>query len=172
MINLLPPHAKKRLRREQLVRFVSLFILTLAFAGFILLVLSIPTWIMQRYQIGSVYDSDEFTANLRKEQRKLELESAEATRIIRHFGGSFPNRHHSDIIAALDEMSGEGVSINQFLFDPKGKLTLIGVAATRTALSDFKSALEADKRFASVELPLSSLVSERDAAFTVTLMLK
>ena len=65
-----------------------------------------------------------------------------------------------------------GVSVASFAFDRTGTSTVTarvdGVADTREALLLFRSNLEAAEGVTAVDVPVSSLAKETDAAFTVT----
>ncbi|MCB9819533.1 PilN domain-containing protein [Candidatus Nomurabacteria bacterium] len=172
MINLLPTQAKKVVKREYSLRLLAVFSLSLSFACLVLLMMSIPTWLMLSYQtIGE--DKDQTLLNeIAKDRAHAEQELSETQRIIEHLSQRPSSLSHTAIIESLDQLGGKGVTINQFIFDTKGKLTLTGIASTRATLSSFRDRIEESKDFKSVDLPLSSLVQESEAAFTMTVTLK
>lgn len=172
MINLLPPKARRKLRIEQIIRFFSLFIIVLAFACFVFMLLSVPTWMLQRYQIGGVSEDRELIADIESKRRQAERAAVETRQTINLFSKTLPNRQYSELISRLDEIAGEEISLNQFVFDSKNKLDITGVASTRTALTTFKTTVEKESTFTMVELPLSSLVSDSNAEFKMTLTMK
>ncbi len=172
MINLLPTQAKKIVRREHNMRLVAVLLLSLSFVALILLLMSVPTWLMLNYQtIGEEKDQvllDEIAA----ERSGAEKELTETQRIIEHLSHKTSVRKHTAIIETLDQLGGTDILIDQFNFDAKGKLILTGIASTRAALSSFRDQVEGSDDFKSVDLPLSSLVQESEAAFTMTITLK
>lgn len=172
MINLLPPSAKKRLKREHRLRFLSMLMIAAAIACLVALLFSIPTFILQKYQLNSIREDEAFTAEVEAEQKRIARENLELQRILDHIGRQTPPPSRSDVIARVDDLAGGEVRVDRFAFDAKDKLTISGVAATRPALSAFRDRLNAERSFSSVELPLASLVSERDAEFTITLVIK
>lgn len=172
MINLLPPIAKKRLRQEGFLRFISLFIIILSVAVLLLFLFSIPTWVVQKYQLSSAKSAGTFTADVESEQKRIKQEGVITQQFITHISGQKIPPSRTVLIARLDELSGEEVELNRFSFDSKNKITISGVATTRPALSSFRDRLAAEKGFSSVELPLSSLVNENNPDFTITLVVK
>lgn len=172
MTNLLPTHAKKIVKREHTLRLVAVLFFTLSFACLILLAMSIPTWLMLNYQTVGEKKDQTLINEIAKERTRAEQELSETQRIIEHLSKKPSSRSHTAIIKTLDELGGPQISIDQFDFDAKGKLLLTGVSATRTALSSFRDRIEESDDFKSVDLPLSSLVQESEAAFTMTITLK
>lgn len=81
----------------------------------------------------------------------------------------------SNFVYDLDVMSGGGVDITQFSFNrEEGDLKsigLIGQAADRVSLSNFRDALEDDDRFLSADLPISNLAKDSDITFSMTIVL-
>jgi Tfp pilus assembly protein PilN len=172
MISLLSPEGKKRLARERKTRFVSVLLLLLTAVSLVLLAFSVPIRLMQQHQLRNMGDKGDLLTELETSRRKAEKKVAEVNVLLKHIDQQKENRRFSEIINKIDELSGSEISLTQFSFDTKNKLTLQGQASARTALSEFRDRLEEDKQFSSVELPLSNLVSERDVAFTITLIVK
>lgn len=172
MINLLPTQAKKIVRREHNMRLVAVFLLTLSFACLILLLMSVPTWLMLNYQTVGEEKDQTLLIEIAEERARAEKELSETQRIIEHLSRKPSSRSHTAVIESLDELGGDEVSIDQFNFDAKGKLLLTGIASTRVSLSSFRDRVEESDDFKSVELPLASLVQDSEAAFTMTINLK
>lgn len=172
MINLLPPIAKKRLKQERVLRFISLFIVVLSLAVLVLFIFSIPTWVVQKYQLSSAKSTGTFTADVEAEQNRIKEEGVITEQFITHIAGQKIPPSRTVLMSRLDELSGEDVELKRFSFDSKNKVTISGVATTRPALSSFRDRLAAEKGFSSVELPLSSLVNENNPDFTITLVVK
>lgn len=171
MISLLPIKARKTLTLERRLRFMSLVMLVLAFVAFVSLALSIPTWMLLTSRAESL-DSEMFSPEKMKlERTRVEDELKQTQSLIDHLVKKTKTRSHSGMISDLDSLSGDKIKLTQFIFDDKNKLTLIGTADTRIALSEFRDRLDSNPDFKSVELPLSSLVSEVDAAFSIAIVL-
>lgn len=172
MINLLPPSAKKIVSHERKAKFFSVLCLGLSLAFVVSIVFSIPIWIVQDYQLNTIREDKEFTVEVEEERKRREAENKEIQSIIQHIERQANSRNYTNIMAVVDELAGDSIRVDRFVFDEKNKLSLMGVASTRPALSEFRNQLEAHADFSSVEMPLSSLVNERDAVFNITLKLK
>ena len=172
MINLLPPKAQRQLAREYRLRFLSVVMMAVACALLVLLLLSLPVWLMQKYQLRNMMSSGDLLVKLAAEQRQTEEDAKTAMSIIKHFESEGEGNKFRDIIAKIDSLAGEDINITQFSVDAKKKLTITGVATVRTSLSAFRDRLEEDKQFSGVTLPLSSLVDESDVTFSITLNIK
>ena len=172
MINLLPTTAKKKLTRDYLLRFISMIFIITGIAGLVMFSLSLPTLVMLKHQLGSILDNKDFVSNIESEQKLLEEEAKEMEVIVTHINSQKTLVSHTEIIDLIDSLAGEGVTVDRFTFGEKDKLTISGLALTRPELSDFRDRLAEQDVFSSVELPLSSLVNERDALFNITMELK
>lgn len=172
MINLLPPTAKKKLTRDYFLRFISMIFVVTGIATLVLCSLSLPTLVMLRHQLGSILDNKDFVSNIEKEQKLLEEEAKEMEVIVAHIKGQKIPVSHTEVIDLIDSLAGEGVTVDRFTFGEKDKLTISGSARTRPELSAFRDRLAAEDVFSSVELPLASLVNERDALFNITMELE
>jgi Tfp pilus assembly protein PilN len=172
MISLLSPEGKKRLARERKARFVSALLLLLTVVSLVLLAFLVPIRMMQQHQLRNMGDKGDLLTELETSRRRAEREVTEVNALLAHVDKQRADRQFSAIIDKIDDLSGTDISLTQFSFDAKNKLTLQGQAADRTTLSEFRDRLEDDKQFSAVELPLSNLVSEKDVAFTITLVIK
>lgn len=172
MINLLPPIAKRKLTRNYFLRFASMIFIMTGIATLVLLSLSLPTLVMLKHQLGSILDNKDFVSNVENEHKLLEAEAEEIEVIVAHINGQKPTVSHTEIIGLVDSLAGEGVSVDRFVFDEKDKLIISGSASTRPDLSAFRDRLAEEDIFSSVELPLSSLVNEKDALFNITMEIK
>ena len=73
------------------------------------------------------------------------------------------------VINAISEARLDGVTINKYNIDLEaGNIVLIGRAATRQTLIDFKRALEEYKDFSLVQMPITSFEKEADLEFSMT----
>lgn len=172
MINLLPDSAKRSNAWERRFRLASVILLalTLAVAAFCLFLL--PTSILlDTYHSGDgVGPSAQSLVNERLAETEKELATTKT--VIDHLSKDNDARDHSSIISDLDQLGGENIRLDQFVFDDKSKLLLSGEAATRFELSAFRDRLEESGSFKKVELPLSDLALDEKPPFTFTLTLK
>jgi hypothetical protein len=172
MINLLPPKAKKKLTLDYLLRLVSMVFIATGIAGVMFISLSLPTLVMLKYQLGSILDNKDFVSKIEDEQKLLESEAAEIESIVTHIKGQKRPRSHTEVIDLIDSLAGEGIVVNRFVFGEKEKLTISGAALTRPELSSFRDRLAEEDIFSEVELPLASLVDEKDAVFNITMVIE
>ena len=172
MINLLPDKAKRAIARERRLRLASVFLLALALATGALCLFLLPTSILlDTYQAGDgIGQSAQTLVNERL--AKTEKELATTKTVIDHLSKDSDARDYSSLIADLDELGGDSIRLQQFVFDEKNRLVLSGQATTRFELSAFRDRLEESDRFKKVELPLSDLALDEDPPFTFTLTLK
>lgn len=172
MINLLPPTAKKKLTRDYFLRLVSMIFITISIAGLVFLSLSLPTFVMLKHQLGSILDNKDFVSKIEEGQKMLEEEAREIDAIVTHINNQKSLISRTEVIDLIDSLAGEGIVVDRFDFGEKDKLTISGTASTRPGLSDFRDRLAEENIFSSVELPLASLVDEKDAAFNITMIVK
>lgn len=172
MINLLPDHAKRTITLERRLRLaaVSLIILSLVIAA--LCVFLLPTSIMLDAYMGGEDTAGSSLSLVNERLAETEKELATTKTVIDHLSKPNESRNHSALIAELDQLGGENISLRQFVFDDKSRLLLSGEATTRFELSSFRDRLEESEKFKKVELPLSDLALDENPPFTFTLTLK
>ena len=104
----------------------------------------------------------------------MTVQTEEANRLISHLEFSeVPQTRFSTHLNLIDELAGEAILLTKFNLTPEegvlNTITLIGVADTRTALANFRDALENHPRYSNVELPISNLAKESNITFTLSL---
>lgn len=170
--NLLSPTGKKKAIRERFVHFVSIVFLASSAIFITLAVLSVPSW----YALAVVkMNVENKTSQETQNERKQLSENIDLFNFtIEHLKETKRQKDFSAVVDGLDKIGGRSITISQMIFEvgKKTQIVLSGVAETRDDLSLFRDNLENDPRFSSVELPLSSLVKDIDAAFSVTLILE
>ncbi|MEZ4200508.1 MAG: hypothetical protein R3B69_02870 [Candidatus Paceibacterota bacterium] len=171
MINLIPPSARKLIVREYWIRVITVWFLLITFALWIFLALQVPTYIL----IDSLHDAlvtqfDRAQAE-HTEFSELEAEVKKINTLVSHLGAHEDDVYFSELIAELDQRAVAGVTLTQFAMKREEgalkEIDLVGVAPTRTSLSNFRDALEAHERFSKAELPISNLAKERDITFSM-----
>ncbi|MBY0538191.1 hypothetical protein K2P47_02200 [Patescibacteria group bacterium] len=174
MINLIPPSAKKSIAFEYWKRVAAVWLALVSCAFVILSVFLLPTHIALRSEIGyleetvsagsarvSNYDISSTELIAATNQARLLLDNATTT---------IP----SDLITALTQYAGSNVALNNFQFvklTSTPSITLAGLAATRQDLAQFRDAVAADARFATVDLPISNLIKDKDLLFSMEITL-
>lgn len=172
MINLIPPTAKKSIKREYIKRVLTVWLLLFSVAFAILAVFLLPTFVALRGEISSLeetaaaglarvsqYDisaTELISANI---QAQLHLDRATS---------SSP----SEVVNVLTTLAGTKVSLTNFQFSnlaTAGRITVSGVASTRQDLAVFRDGVSSDKRFSAVDLPISNLIKDKDLLFTMNI---
>ncbi len=171
MTNLLPPQAKKAVKRERAMRLLSTLLLAGAALSIALMVLSIPTWYLLRVTESAINAHLPEAEAAKSTYTDLVREVGETNALVAHLNHRRQKLEPSSYVEELDRLANGPVHLSGFTFEGK-TISVTGLADTRAALSAFRDRLEADTRFSAIELPLSSLVKDQDTAFTITLTLK
>lgn len=174
MFNLLPFEEKKKLRKEYRRRIFVVFLLMIIVAEAIMAILLVPTIILvisqekdfkaQLLEYGELSAEGEggsFNALLKETTEKLnELSPAK--------NKALP----SEAIIKIVKTKTIGIHLERFTYKAgkdfaTGDFTIDGKAETRDALLLFRKALEAEKSFSAVRLPVSNFAQEKDIPFSV-----
>ena len=177
---LLPPEEMKALRHEYRVRF---FIILAFFVscGIVLGIISlIPAYMLSRSQEADMVErtqaleqsrkasgADQIEKDLEQAQIMAEKISADQNKIV-----------YSDSLQKIVSHRTPQVTLSSFQITRDSgtstpyEVVVAGKAATRDALLTFKSGLENDPAFSSVDLPLSDLAESKDISFSLKLTIK
>jgi hypothetical protein len=174
MINLIPPSAKKSIIVEYWKRVIAVWLCLFSTAFVILAVFLLPTHIALRSQIKyleqSVSASLDRVSNYDISATELVTASNQARVLLDNSASNTP----SDLITVLIGHADDGVALHNFQFT---KLTtaptiaVSGLANTREDLAKFRDAVTADTRFATVNLPISNLIKDKDLLFSMEITL-
>jgi hypothetical protein len=177
MINFLPPEAKTLVKREYRTRLASVWGLLLGGIGAVGAGLLAPTYVLLVNQLDAlaspvVGTQDQSKVEAYKTSREdLAKTQALATQL------AVPRRHPaaSDVLRQVQDAESSGIAILGFTYEYTDTevtaLEVNGVAATREALAQFSAALERDPLFLHADVPVSSLATERNLPFTITITL-
>lgn len=174
MLNLLPQEEKKsfitmyRLRIAVIVSLFTSALLIIACVGLL------PSYLNEKTQ----------TEVLIKQKQEAEARNTSVSliesdnKIAKNKGlvGFLTSRHASmakgDSLSAailkIQEKKTSAITISSLSFDGS-KITIAGVAATRSDLIAFNSSLQQQRYFTSVALPISDIAKSTDADFTIQL---
>ena len=79
----------------------------------------------------------------------------------------------SELIYELDAVAPQTVALTQFSMSRERgtvhQIEVVGAATTRTALANFRDAIEEHELFGEAELPISNLAKDRDIVFAMTI---
>ena len=171
MINLIPPVARKKVKREYWIRVVSVWMILVASALVMISLLKLPVYVLVNKQLDAFSSSYESAAENDQQFKLSEELIKDANDISTILSGDEDVYLFSDVITRIGELAGEGIGVNQFtLTREEGQVNLViitGEADTRQRLADFKNDLEADSLFESAALPLSNLAKDVDIPFKI-----
>lgn len=172
MVNLIPPQALKKVKREYWIRVVSVWVWLAASACVIVVILNIPVYVLVQSQLeafASQYEQASVESESFEDAQEAIKQSNEIATLL---AGPRKTASFSSIIAKLESLHGGDVSITEFSLTQKTAklepITIKGVAASRAALTSFKDAIEEHPEFMNVVLPLANLARDRDIPFSIT----
>ena len=172
MINLIPPAAKRRFRREFWIRVVVVWLalgcLVLVFAMLMLL----PSFVfvagqLAAYQspLNSATEAAAEQAGLRSTVERTNQRAAAVNAI-----AAIPSI--TPYIERVRALQGNAITISSVTAVREevavSELRISGVALDRRSLTNFSTALAADERFAAADVPLGNLAANEDIAFSLT----
>jgi hypothetical protein len=166
-VNLLPPEWVHRYDQKKTERFLRIGLsISAAFVG-LSVVLFLIVWMMllREHQNLSNFDTKQ-TSPLTQEKQILQINSISSL-IQKVTKSSYdPNV----IIGVIHKASENGIVISEYQINlDVGTITFRGIASDRSTLLAFRTSIENEKNFSSVQIPLSSLVGTKDVPFSATL---
>lgn len=177
MINLIPKEEKMHIideyRRRLLVIFLLLLLCTVTSALF----LSLPTYVLLEAKHKTVLESLEIAKRLSLERKDVETEVVvrNLNDRVRVVLSSLQKRSVVDVVSVVISKKIEGIHIQRISYDEKqnnGIVSVSGVASNREKALSFVKELESSKIFSKVDLPVGSLVKEKDLSFLISATLK
>ncbi len=171
MINLIPPPARRDLVKEYWFRVITVWLFLLGTASLIILLLLLPTYVLIGIKINSLksltsiatekslsYDIAVSTLATANKQAQLLVNTPEIA--------PFTN-----YISSLEKLASTTIMMQELRFNrteaKAGSIQVSGVAKTRQGLADFRDAIETNPDFLAVDLPISSLIKDRDLLFSL-----
>jgi hypothetical protein len=173
MINLLPPEAHARVKREYWVRVFSVWSFLLSVAFFVTALLLTPSYVLLKSELKAL-ELDASTQSDGEEAYLLaEEQIREANEIVKQLDVEEPKVTISEILTTVDRIAREGIELRTYSIAREGRsvntFQVQGTAASREALAAFKTELERDALFESANVPISDLAREEDLPFVITL---
>ena len=173
MINLIPPAAKKAVRREYYIRVLIVATLFLTSVLAMLVALSVPVRVLINEQL-TAYEATYTAASKKTDSYTQSISTVKAANSI---AAELLDTKQQQLLLPLVEQvrshAGESITIQTVSISRGvkgiGDLTVSGIATTRLGLADFRDSLEADSQFATADLPLSNLAKDKDIPFTITI---
>ncbi len=175
MHNLLSQQAKQRLAREYIARVLTVGFLVGSTAVLIGAVSLLPSFLSNRFDLSAEQaEMARLAAAITIEEGDQKpFETLERGRnLMKLLQSHGSEEQYSMLLEEALHTRPAAVSLSSITFDRTARaLQIQGVAATRDALVEFTRRLEADPRFAQVELPISDYARATDLRFRLTLTL-
>lgn len=174
MVNLLTVFEKKRILKEYKIRLsiVSLFaVASLVVAALVFLIPSYVLSYIKYNEVSTRLEAEKSRASNTPDGEdpvKITKEVNRKLKILKSESSTLPNPYF--ITTTIIEHKPEGVSINAIQYDKnkqEGKIAISGVSSNRDTLLVFLRALEKQKDFTKVELPISSFAKGEDINFSM-----
>ena len=177
MINLLPPERKALVladyRRRRLVTGGLLFSGLLALTLLVLLVLLFS--VRSRRLAAETTLSTERARGGQTAVLEEELVLRQLARELGFLTAAAPRRRLTEVVETILTKPRSGIRISDLTFDRPSAgqpiVRLAGVAATRQSLLDFLTVLRQEPLVKQVESPVSNLIRDREAEFSINLQI-
>lgn len=181
MINLLPATEKEKIRKDYRLAVLSVCFSSAFFVLAVAVLSFSPIFFVadSKYQeILAESRTKEVLMKQFQEQEMRKIVAGTNAKIILLKATSTPSA--PQLFRKILDVRPVGVSITGFSYDTAsspGKkvnssfvIALQGMAESRTALLSFVDALNKEKSFSSVDLPLSNLISDADVSYSLNIM--
>jgi len=175
MLNFLPQNNKKKVVREYLYRFSSLFFLFLFFVLIILFSFFVPSYFFVTYKNAAVSDQLALSI-LESKNKKVDITAtiSDTNGLIRILSSEDTSLTvRSEILKKLLNDKQKQISLTSLNFlnndDGSMNVEISGIAETREDLINFEKNLKNDSSFSNIDSPVSDLLKSINADFSVTL---
>lgn len=178
MINLIPNEEKKKKLKDFYFRLFVVFIVMLAASIFVAAVALVPAYLLSRVKESSVeakiaLQSSEPMPDFDKETL-AEVNDLDAKLSLIEKTGSNRYLVSEEVISEIVKNKMPDIKLTEIIYsdDPTtGKVIEIrGTAESRERLLLFKRTLEENKKFKTVDLPISNFVKGEDISFFMTII--
>ncbi len=173
MANLIPPQALKRVRREYFARVAAVWLFLIAAGISVVALLLLPVYVLIENQTKAYAGQYDAAAGQSGEFAEISDTITRSNSVAATLLNENRSVAISEYLKVVTGAASDGVTITQFVV-PKGTDPIVvgGRASTRSKLAAYKEALEETGSFERVELPISSLASERNIDFSMQLVPK
>lgn len=174
MLNLIPTPARKRAIREYWLRVCAVGLFLLGTGCMVIASLMLPTYVLLNNKLGemqSLVDARAATAaSYDAGATALRTAMVQANTLLNQ---STTTVKATTLGTTLIELAGENVTLSSLTFSTAGgttTLAIAGEAKDRVSLATFRDAIEEHPYYMTAELPLGSLVKDRDLLFTMNIV--
>lgn len=175
MVNLISPARARSLYVLYLTRLAGVALLMLGMTGVVIAVLLLPSYFVIHAEIDQAAEYVAAATQLADERAKGQ--SQEVLQQFHELVTQLSATSHTSSYAHILELTtqdrplGLGVSAVQVTYDDAGNATVLlsGTARTRAELIAFSNALKKVPELSAVVVPVSALVADVNAAFTISM---
>jgi hypothetical protein len=174
MTNLLPEIEKKKIRKEYLMRFFSVFLFFLFFTAVIGCISLMPSFFFTKIHsqvTASKLDDHQIRAenDQQEELYKILSTTQEKLSILDHDDGSLA---FEKVLRKVTAKKSSGIRIERIVYASKqedvlGEISIYGHADRRQDLIDYAEELKKNPLFNDLNLPVSSLARSLDIQFLI-----
>ena len=174
MFNLLPEPEKKQIIHEYESRRMVIGLAFLFLVGVISIVAIFPSYVLSSSRVAEAEGTISTMKNssIFKEEADLSASLAQSNLKLVALR---PSKSEPDVAALFQSviaLKGDSIRLTGFMFSPssgstQSKLSIQGVARSRSDLQTFVDVLKKDKDFSAVYLPVSSFTKDQNADFTI-----
>ncbi len=170
MANLIPPEAERIVRNEYRARVLTVWLVLLAASVAVVVLLLVPVYVLiesqTRAYAGAYVEAEGQSDQFSSIGTSITESNTVASVLVAHERSVPISLYLSAVTGAV----GSGIELARFEYEnDELPISIGGTANSRSELAAFKAALEVTGHFERVELPISSLASERDIEFTMQL---
>lgn len=175
MYTLLPEPERKALRKEYRVRLLVVTLFFLGCMGCIGVAAFFPSYIMTTSLDGTTKQEEKRLAELKSQSTResIEIELASVNQLVGIFTEGDVNMPLTEFVDSFLEVLTPGIKLASFDVVRTGTSTanifMSGVAGTRDALVELKRAIERERGFSKIELPVSDLAKSKDIQFSINI---
>jgi Tfp pilus assembly protein PilN len=172
MFNLLPEKDKENILKEYSTRRTIILFMFVSTLGLIASTAFLPAYIVSRAEVAETENQIKQIKEspLFAESEKMHTALAQANTKISILSKENGVMQISEVIALAVKGNGQAIRVTGFSFQKnkgKSKLMITGMARDRESLSNFVKELEKEKRFETVNLPVSNFTKDRNAEFSI-----
>jgi hypothetical protein len=175
MINLIPKEERKRMIAAFYYRLAVLFFLVLDFCILVLFISMLPSYFLSSAKMAAV------NTRLDSGQNALPASAGETLAAVSDINGKLGLIENAEknkfsvvqkVINAVLLSKRSDIKITKILYESDGgkKISITGTAPSREVLLLFRTALEGNPAFKSVDLPISNFTKGADIQFSINLI--
>lgn len=174
MINLIPPAAKRAVRREYWQRVFVVWLVLLNVCLVLGGLLTAPSFVLVQSQLTAYQSQLESAAAVASEQDQLAATITDTNERARTVLAAAEVPAMTPYLERLRALASAGVAITQVRVIRTEalvtELVVSGEARSRESLRRFSEQIVADERFAAADVPLENLAANEDIAFSLSIV--